>query len=96
MVSWLTIQAKLYAAGAIALAVLGFFVRLKVVTAQRDRAVVVADTMKARVHVQQTQKKIAREEKKRLVSRRADIIREIQKDEENFKGLDNLNKPNDF
>lgn len=93
---WVGLQAKLAAAGAIALAVLAVFVRLKVVTHQRDKAVVVAETLKARVHVQKVQKKIAKKEKEKLVSRRADIIKEIKKKDEDFTGLDNLNNPNDF
>ncbi len=36
--NWASIQLKLYAAGALLLTVVGFFIRLKVVTSQRDRA----------------------------------------------------------
>ena len=36
--NWATIQLKLYALGAFLLTVLAFFLRLKVVTRQRDRA----------------------------------------------------------
>ena len=36
--NWLTLKAKLYAAGAVLIGVLAFFLRLKVVTHQRDVA----------------------------------------------------------
>ncbi len=96
MFSLAGLKAKGMAAGAIALAVFAFFVRFQMVKNQRDKAVVVADTLKARHHVQKTQKKIKREEEKRLVSRRADIVKEIAKEKGEFKGLDNLRDSNDF
>jgi thymidine kinase len=63
---------------------------------QRDKAVVVSETLTARHHTQKIQKKIKREEERKLVSRRAEIIKEIKKPEEEFEGLDNLTDANDY
>ena len=84
------------ALGAALLVILGFLLRLKMVTNQRDKAKVVAETLKARHHVAIVQKKIKREEEKKLYSRKAAIKREIEKDEPDFKGIDNLSNSNDF
>jgi len=94
--SILGIQTKLAAFGAAILSFLVLYIKLQTVKNQRDRAEVVAETLKARHHVQRVQQKIKREEKKKLVSHKADIIEEIEKADEDFKGLDNLSNPNDF
>lgn len=90
------LQAKLYTLGAAILAFLAFFVRFQAVKNQRDRAVMERDVLKVRHNVIKVQKKIAREEKKRLVSRKADIVKELSKKKEDFKGIDNLSDSNDF
>ena len=46
--NWLTIKAKLFALGATVLTVAAFFLRLKIVTAQRDKARKRADAEAAR------------------------------------------------
>ena len=92
--SWL--QAKLAALGAVALSIFYFVVRIQMLKNQRDKAVTVSETLKARHHVVVTQSKIKREKKKELVSRKADIVKEINKAKEEFKGLDNLTNSNDF
>ena len=46
--NWLTIKAKLFALGATVLTVAAFFLRLKLVTAQRDKARKRADAEAAR------------------------------------------------
>jgi hypothetical protein len=96
MFSLVGIQAKLAAAGAAVLAVLALWVRLQAVKNQRDRAVVVAETLKARHHTVLVQRKIKREEEKRLVTLKGDIEKEVKKDVKDFKGLDNLSNPDDF
>ena len=90
------LQAKLAALGAALLIILAAIARFKVVKHQRDRAVQVAETLKARHVFRKKTDKIKREEKVKLVSRRAEIIKEISKDEKDFKGVDNLSNPNDF
>ena len=90
------LQAKLAALGAALLVVLSFFVRLQAVKNQRDKAVQQRDVLKARHHVSRTQKKIKREEEKKLVSRRAEIVKELEKDADSFKGVDNLTNSNDY
>lgn len=96
MFSLVGLQAKAAALGAAVLVVLGFFIRLKIVTAQRDKAKVVVKTLKARHHVQKVQQKIKREEEKKLVSRKADIIKQLEKPDEEFNGVDNLTNSNDY
>jgi thymidine kinase len=94
--SWIGLKAKLAVAGTALLSFLFLFLRMKSLENQRDKAVVVSETLTARHHVQKTQKKIKREEEKKLVSRRAEIIKEIEKPEEEFDGIDNLTDANDF
>jgi thymidine kinase len=96
MLSLIGLKAKAAAFGAAALVVLGFLLRLKIVTAQRDRAIVVAETLKARHHVVKVQAKIKREEEKKLISRKADIIKQLEKSDEEFDGVDNLTDSNKF
>ena len=96
MFSLVGLQAKLAALGAALLVVLGFFVRLKMVTRQRDKATTVAETLKARVHVQRTKEKIKREEEATLLKEIASIEEELKKSDEEFKGVENFNDPNDF
>jgi hypothetical protein len=92
--SFLGFKAKMAAFGAALLAVLALVARLKIVKYQRDRAVVVAETLKARHHVQKEQKKIIKREEEKLHSRRVEIIKEIK--QEKFKGVDNLSDSNDY
>ena len=54
------------------------------------------DTLKARHHVVKGQAKIKRKEEKELISRKADIVKELKKSKEEFKGIDSLTDSNDF
>lgn len=90
------LQAKLYSIGAALLAGLAFFVRFQAVKNQRDKAVMERDVLKARSHVAIQQKKIKRKEEERLVSHSADIVKELNKKKEEWKGIDNLKDPNDY
>jgi C4-dicarboxylate-specific signal transduction histidine kinase len=92
----LGLRAKLAALGAALLAVLFFFLRMQSLKNQRDRAREERDVLKARSHVARVQKKIKREEEKRLVSRKADLVKELEKEGDDFKGVDNLTDSNDF
>lgn len=96
MFSLVGIQAKLAALGAALLVVLSFFVRLKIVTSQRDRATKVAAVLKSRNNVIVEQRKIKREEEATLLKELASIEEELKKPEEEFKGVENFNDPNDF
>ena len=90
------LQAKLMAFGAGVLAILAMVLRMKVLKEQRDRAEQQRDVLKARSQVQKTLRVIKRKEQKKLVSRRADLAKELEKKGEDFEGVDNFNKPNQF
>lgn len=96
MLSWITIKSKLALLGAGLLTVLALFVRYQSVKNQRDRYKQQSEILRSRSVVEQNQKKIVREEKKKQVSRKAELVKELNKSKEEFKGLDNLNNPNDF
>ena len=86
----LGLKAKLAGLGALLLVVLGFFVRLKIVTAQRDSAVINAEVLKRRVIQHKQSQKIIRDEAVKLHSRTASIAKEIEKEDEDFEGIDSL------
>lgn len=90
------LQAKLYTVGAAIIGVLFLMLRIEGLKNKNKKLTTVAETLKARQHVERVQKKIKREEKKRLVSRKADIVNQLKKKREEFEGLDNLNNPDDF
>ena len=90
------LQAKLMAFGAAVLALLAMVLRMKVLKEQRDRAENQRDVLKARSHVIKTQRVIKRKEKEKLVSRRVELKKELDKEGEDFEGVDNFSEPNDF
>lgn len=90
------LQAKLYAFGAALLAALAFFVRFQAVKNQRDKARMERDVLKVRHHVVKQQRKIKRKEERVLVSRKADIVKDLSKKKEEFEGTDNLTDANDY
>ncbi len=90
------LQAKLYAFGAAVLGVLFLMLRIEALKNKNERLTTVAETLKARQHVEKQQKKIKREEEKKLVSRKAELIKELEKEGDEFKGVDNLTNSNDF
>ena len=96
MFSLIGLKAKLAGFGALLLIVLGFIVRLKSVIAQRDRAVQTADILKAQAHQRKVVDKIKKENAEAFVSHRANLIKEVKKSDEEFKGLGNLNNPDDY
>ena len=93
ILSW---KYKLMALGAGLLTVLAFFVRLKVVTAQRDKAKQDVETLKVAVHVEKVRKKESLERTEKLYSHRVEIMKEVEKNDKDFKGLDNLSDSNDW
>lgn len=95
---------KLWLAAAGAALVSALVIAAKVYKKQRDVAVEKVDTLKATVKSERKKKKIVKEQKKVLASRRAevkksiDILKEVQKgekDAEEFKGVDSLTNSND-
>lgn len=91
----LGLKAKLYAVGAAALSVLFLFLRIEALKHKNKKLKNTAETLKARQHVQATQKKIKRKEEKKLHSRRVEILEELEKEREEFEGLDNLSNANE-
>jgi hypothetical protein len=94
--SLLWLKAKGMMIGGIVLAALAFFVRLKIVTAQRDKAQAKADSLGAALHVEHVRKKIIKEIGKEEVLRREDLLKEIKKDDKDYKGIDSLTNSNDW
>jgi len=90
------LQAKLMAFGAAVLGVLTLLLRMKVLKKQRNKARKQTDVLKARHQVIKQKRVIKRKEQERLVSRRADLKKELDKEGEDFKGVDNFSDPNDF
>ena len=93
---FLGLKTKLAGLGVFLLSLLAFIARFKIVKAQRDRAIVVVETLKARQYVIKVQKKLKREVEVKVVSRRANIIKELKKEGEEFEGIDNLSDSNKF
>lgn len=92
----LGLKAKLASVGLFLVSLSALILRLKYLKNKSDRLERVADTLKARHNAEQVRKKVIKKEKERLVSRRAEIVKEIEKDDKDFKGVDNLSNPNDF
>lgn len=84
----LNLKAKLIAAGAFLLSVLAFFLRLKVVTNQRDKAREKAEKYQAWSERQQATSL--------LDSEIESEYSELKRQENDGKVPDNLSKPNDF
>jgi hypothetical protein len=95
-VSWITFKAKLYVAGAAVMAVLGFFLRLQYVKNKAERMEVRAQIAEARVRQDKIIRKREKEVAEEFRSRETDLVKELEKDDADFKGLDNLNNPNDW
>ncbi len=88
----LTIKAKLIAFGAASLAVIGFFLRLKVVTAQRDKARIKAKT--AEKAAKQLGEVI--ESDAEIEGEFSELEREAEDDIENGEMPDNIRNRNQF
>ena len=90
--TWLSIQTKLYAAGTFLLAVLAFFVRLKVVTKQRDKARERAKGEAARAD----QAEMIAEVEAEIDNEFSDLERESKRDIEDGKMPSNIRNRNKF
>ena len=90
--SWLSIQTKLYAAGAFLLTVLALFLRLKVVTEQRDNARKRAKGEAARAD----QAEMIAEVEAEIDNEFSDLEREAKRDIEDGKMPGNIRDRNKF
>jgi hypothetical protein len=91
------ISAKLYAAGAAIMAVLGVMLRMQYLKNKNERLTHKAEVLESRVRQDRIIKEREREVAKEFRSRETDLIKELErKDDEDFKGIDNLNNPNDW
>ncbi len=88
----LGLKAKLLGLGAILLAVLGFFVRLKYVTGQRDKFKKEAASAKAEVLVQKQVNELDNDIQDELGSRRIEALKEIKRGNR----PKNISDPNKF
>lgn len=89
-------KAKLAALGALLLALLYFFLRVKTLKSKKEDLEEKVNTLEARHHIKVVNEQIKkhREEKKR--EDLAKIKEEVDKDPEEFKGASNLSDPNNF
>jgi hypothetical protein len=91
-VNWLTIKAKLYALGALILAAVGFFIRLKVVKTQRDNLKEKVAVSEARIRQADRLRQRDTELEEQSRSRRADVLKQVESE-----GVsDELKSPNDW
>jgi 5'-3' exonuclease len=94
---------KLYGVAALGVLLTVLAIFSKTMKAQRDRARQDVEHLKATVHAERVKKKIVKEEEVIESSRRATLVNQIKEKkkqeegkENNFEGIDNLSKPNDF
>ena len=88
--NWLSIKAKLFALGATVLTVAAFFLRLKLVTAQRDKARKRADAEAARADQAEDIAKADEE----IEAKYSDLERESKRDIEAKRMPDNIRNRN--
>lgn len=91
----LGLKAKLAAFGLFIVSLSALILRVKFLKNKAERLERTADTLKARHAAEQTKKRMIKKEKERLVSRRADIVKEIKKDDEEFTGVSTLGEGSD-
>ena len=83
--------------GAIGSALLGgLFLWAKALKAQRNAARKERDVLLAGRDAERKKDIIIKEEGKKLSSRRAKIIKDLDKEREEYEGVDNLTDPNDY
>jgi hypothetical protein len=94
--SFLKAKTWLAAGGAALLSFLALWVKLQYVENKREVAERKADTLKAQLHQAKVRKKILKEQKEKFVSRTAEIAAQLEKEDEDFTGVDVLSDPNKF
>lgn len=80
--------------GAALLSILAMFIRIKTLEYQKEKAEVRAETLKAQLVQQKVRRKIIKENKEKQVSRSRDIAVQLEKNDEDFTGIDVLSDPN--
>ena len=88
------LQAKLALVGAAILAALAAWGRMRWLKEKASRAEVASKRMEATLLAERVKKEVIKEEKKKEYSRRAVLLKELKKDDKDFKGLDNLSDSN--
>lgn len=91
----LGLKAKLAAFGTALVALSALLLRLKYLKNKTERLERISDTLKARHSAEQTKKRLIKKERERFVSRTADIVREIEKPDEEFEGVSSLGEKTD-
>ncbi len=89
------LQAKLAIVGTALVGLAALILRLNYLKSQNKRLKVVRDTLVARQKAEATKKRIVKEEKKKVISRRAEIIKELKKSDEEFTGIKSLKEGTD-
>ena len=87
----LGLKAKLFGLGAILLTVLAFFLRLKTVTYQRDKAVYKTKVLKQEIKVRKQTVDLDKTVEDQLESHRAELIKDLEDETTPA----NISKPND-
>ena len=88
------IKIWLAAAGAVLLALLTL--RMKMLKSSLERAREDNMILNASMTAHRKKEEVIKEEEVKRVSRRADLLKELEKEGEDFKGLDSFNNPNNF
>jgi hypothetical protein len=88
------IKIWLAAAGAVLLALLTL--RMKMLKASLEKAREDNKILEASRNAHRKKEEVIKEEEANRVSRKAELIKELEKEGEDFEGLNNLNNPNDF
>ena len=87
---------KMWAGALVGVAFGGLILWAKMLKRQRDAARRAKKLLEAGRSTSRKIKKISKEEEKKLTSRTAKLIRDIEEKKNEFKGVDNLNNPNDY
>jgi hypothetical protein len=93
---WTKLSKNLYVIGTAVLGVLAVVLRMQSLKKGRDRARDRAEILEATIHAERVKKQIIKEKEEEARSRRADLIKELNKEGEEFEGVDNLTDSNDY
>ena len=88
------IQSKLYMVGAALMAFLAVWARMKFLKSKVNKLEIKSHMLEATVLAERTKKRIIKERKKREFTRRDELYKELKKNDEDFKGIDNLSNSN--
>lgn len=96
MFGLLGLKAKLLSAGAIVVAILAAIGRMKYLKKKAARLEMEADVAKAQLHQEKIQKKVIEDKKIAAQRRRVILMKELEKEGEDFEGVSNLTDANKF